>query len=549
MRNIVTSLSLLLPALLLHLSVFGGHVGDERASTVAKHFYFQHFGNESGLKVREIVPSLMLTATDGQEEFYHIFNIGDAGYVIVSAWDGVHPVLAAGNRGKYAPDEVSLPPAMEEMLDGYTRQISYAIRHQLEANDEIAAEWEKWMEGPQAASPSRSVSPLITSAWNQSCYYNALCPYDNNAPSGYCDHVPVGCVAISMGQIMNYYEYPATGTGSHTYYANPYGMQSADFGNTTYNWSSMPNQLYGHNTAVATLLYHCGVSVEMQYGPDGSGAYTSDARNALVTYFNYSNTASYVYKNSYSNTVWEQMLRAELDEGRPVIYRGQGSGGHAWVCDGYTSSNYFHMNWGWGGYYDAYFYLSDLTPGNMNFTIDQAMIKGIYPAQVMAQQIIPLDAGWNSVSSMLIPLDTDPEEIFGDISAEMVIMQNLSGVYYPAMGINTLGNWDQHSGYLIKVSDNCTLDLSGFEIQDRTLTLNNGWNLIPVLSDCPVDTEELFEPIQNYIRIVKDAAGTGIYWPAQEVNTLPVLEPGESYYVKIFSNHSITFPVCPSRSE
>ena len=441
---------------------------------------------------------------------------------------------------------------------------------------------------------------------------------------------------------MKYYDYPYTGTGSHSYYASGYGTQSADFENTVYGWTSMPNQVYSSNIAVATLIYHCGVSVDMQYGPTGSGAYTSDVRTALINYYNYSSTVSYKNKSWYSNDVWEGMLRTELDEGRPVVYRGQGTGGHAWVCDGYTGTNYFHFNWGWGGYYNGNFYLSDITPGSYNFNSNQAAIMGIVPdyeivvpptnlqANVVGFNVnltwdepsgslentrsskltgsrglvgynvyrnsnkinesvvkytyyadnnvppgqynyevtavfndgesdpagpvtvtiasldhdLTLVAGWNDISSYLQPFDDNIENICSPILNQLIILKNSTGFYYPDGGINTLGTWDSHSGYLIKVLENCTLVISGNTEENKTVQLHNGWNLIPVLSECDVSTEDLFSGIINYVKIVKEAAGCGVYWPSQGVNTLPVMEHGKSYFVKIFSNKTITFPEC-----
>ncbi len=535
--------------LFFQIPLFSAGVSTEKAETVARNFYLAQFGSRAGLSPDQLAVAQLFTHAEQGEVMYFVFNMSPAGFVMISGWDGTLPVLAAGAKGAFDPDDQNQPPAFREMMNGYLDQIREAVHSREQADQEVAAAWQKWLQPPAAQDPVRSVSPLVTTNWDQSCYYNAQCPYDNNAPAGYCSHVPVGCVAVSMAQVMKYYDYPATGTGSHSYYAYPYGMQSADFGNTTYNWDAMPGQVYSSNTAVATLLYHCGVSVDMQYGPDGSGAYTSDARTALVNYFNYSTDAAYVSRYSYSTSAWEQMLRDELDQGRPVIYRGHGTGGHAWVCDGYTGTNYFHMNWGWSGYYDGYYYLSDLTPGSANFNSDQAMIKGIYPEMILTQQTVILNAGWNAVSTDLVPADSDLSTILSGISDQLIIMQNLTGVYYPQMNLNTIGDWEQGSGYMIKVSGNCSFTLPGYQSTEKTVLLSNGWNLMPVLSDCPANTADLFAPIQDYIRIVKEADGTGVYWPAMGINSLPQLVPGKAYYVKIFTSKSVTFPNCDVRSE
>jgi hypothetical protein len=185
---------------------------------------------------------------------------------------------------------------------------------------------------------------------------------------------------------MKYWAHPAQGEGSHSYTHPDYGYQYANFGATTYNWASMPNS--SGESDIAELLYHLGVSVEMDYSPDGSGAYTSDCVYALENYFDYNTAASYIQKSYYSNITWENMMRGQLDDGQPMTYRGSGTGGHAFVLDGYQGSNYFHFNWGWSGYYNGYFYLNDLTPGSYSFTSSQAAIINVYPNAVNTAPVV-----------------------------------------------------------------------------------------------------------------------------------------------------------------
>lgn len=227
--------------------------------------------------------------------------------------------------------------------------------------------------------------PLMTTKWNQSPYYNALCPANS----------VTGCVATAMAQIMKYWNYPAKGTGFHSYNHPTYGTLSANFGGTTYQWSSMPNTVNSANNAVATLMYHCGVSVNMDYSPQSSGAYVIQdsptpqacSEYALKTYFGYRSTLQGVQRNNYNQTQWINLLKIELNAGRPVLYAGFGSGGgHAFVCDGYDNNNFFHFNWGWGGSSDGYFQTSALNPGSLGtgggsggFNSDQQVVIGIQP--------------------------------------------------------------------------------------------------------------------------------------------------------------------------
>jgi hypothetical protein len=108
----------------------------------------------------------------------------------------------------------------------------------------------------------------------------------------------------------------------------------------------------------------------------------------MKTYFGYNaTTLRGVQRNSYTSSTWMQLMKTELDASRPILYAGFGNGGgHAFVCDGYNSSDYFHMNWGWGGSYDGYFLLTALNPtglgiggGSGGYNSNQQALIGIQP--------------------------------------------------------------------------------------------------------------------------------------------------------------------------
>jgi hypothetical protein len=217
--------------------------------------------------------------------------------------------------------------------------------------------------------------------------------------SGPCGHAEVGCVAVAMAQIMRYWGYPTTGWGTHSY-SNAGSTFSADFGNTTYDWEHMPDSLTENSSeaeieAVATLLYHCGVSLEMRYGPNGSLANTGDAINALRRYFNYTRQIHKEKKSDYSNEEWSSLLMNSLDLSRPIQYVGYGSAGHSFVCDGYDSNGLFHFNWGWGTA-NGFFALGNLNPLGYNFSNDNFALFDIIPQYepcVVNVSVFPPNAG------------------------------------------------------------------------------------------------------------------------------------------------------------
>jgi len=352
-----------------------GIVDETVAAKVAKNHYITY---SSGKDISNISLNLTFTkAIDGQPVYY-IFNVGnDDGFVIISAEDNVYPVLGYSFEGSYTGDPGFEAENFNYWMENYSDQIIYARENSLAADITISTAWSSLTEDNSTPKSFDNVPPLLTTTWDQGTYYNAMCPPASGGPGG---HVYTGCVATAMAQIMKYHNHPEQGTGSHSYNCPGYGNQSANFGATTYQWSSMPNSLNSSNTAVATLMYHCGVSVDMQYSTSGSGAFSADARDALVDYFKYSSNAQLVAKNSFPIETFENKLKNELNLSRPVYYAGSGSaGGHAFVCDGYQGTNYFHFNWGWSGYANGYFYLNNLNPGGYQFNQNQSAMFYVYP--------------------------------------------------------------------------------------------------------------------------------------------------------------------------
>ncbi len=354
------------------------------------------FLNNNGAKSAQLTD---LSKAAGFANLY-IFT-AEPGFVVMAADDCVQPILGYSLDG-FILDE-DMPDNVRGWLQGYDDEIQFAIDNQMRATAETAKQWKDLTEGNTKAGKATTVVPaLLQTQWNQNGGYysgtyvtlfNNLCPLKGNT------RTVTGCVATAMAQIMKYWNQPAHGIGSHSYTWNNQTL-SADFANTNYDWAHMTNT-YGKNSteteklAVATLMYHCGVSVEMNYNTSGSGgssASTAAVAEALKTYFNYSPDIVYRSKGDYTNDEWLNMVKTELDAGRPLQYRGStgSGGGHSFVCDGYDSNNKFHFNWGWAGSYDGYFYLSNLNTGantqtgagNGDYTNDQAAIFGIQPATI-----------------------------------------------------------------------------------------------------------------------------------------------------------------------
>jgi len=155
-----------------------------------------------------------------------------------------------------------------------------------------------------------------------------------------------------------------------------------------------------------------------------------------------------------------------------------------------------------------------------------------------------LKAGWNSISSFIIPLNPDVESMFAAGAGNLIILKNLTSVYWPDAGVNTIGNWDNESGYAIKVTADFDLEIAGTEFAPTSITLSPGWHYLPVLSTCPVSAAELFAGHANHIVIVQELIGTGVWWPQMGVYTLQTLEPGKAYKIKVLEAFILDFPEC-----
>ena len=396
----------LLTGLLLIFSVvaFSKHIDENTAKQVGQTFLTGMASTKTLKSVDklELVYKVNAANTNGKytknnEEItcFYVFA-GTNGFVIVAGDDNVSPILGYSYEGTFVAD--NMPPNLTAWLEGYKNEIRYVIENEIFATEQIRKEWNDYYDGnlPKMRKGT-SVLPLLSTQWNQNPYYNDLCPGNGSSKT------VTGCVATAMAQVMKYWEYPITGTGFRSYNCSPFGTLNANFGATTYEWASMPVRLTSSSSsiqrnAVATLMYHCGVSVNMQYdyaSNGGSGAFTlggaPSAEHALKTYFGYKNTLSGKSKSNYSDANWMNLLKTELDEGRPMLYAGYGSAGtsgHAFVCDGYDENNKFHFNWGWGGTNDGYFLLTSLNPGSggaggggYNFTYNQRALIGIEPPQ------------------------------------------------------------------------------------------------------------------------------------------------------------------------
>ncbi len=314
------------------------------------------------------------------------------GFVLLAADDCSRPLLGYSLDEGFVTD--SIPRHVMAWIDGYQRVIASLCEAGLSPAPEVAGEWQRLLSDTvRFKATGRPVGPLLTSRWDQGVGYNDSCPYDSGAHA----NCLTGCVATAGAQVMYYWKHPALGRGSHTHHTEKYGDLTVHFDSTHYDWEHMGSiagstASMSRRRAVAQLIYHYGVAVDMSYTPGGSGANSNPLGNvkrassetALKEYFRYNPGLFTAYKEGFSDAAWEAMIDEELDAQRPIIYDGYGpSGGHAFVLDGRDEQGLYHFNWGWGGTGNGFFTLDSLSPlADASFSNLNAAIFRIYPIEI-----------------------------------------------------------------------------------------------------------------------------------------------------------------------
>jgi len=322
-----------------------------------------------------------ITESYENKTIYYVFNLSPQGFIIISADRSASPVLAFSNESNYETDE---NPAVQFWLDTYKKQINYNVENNIIPTSKTSNEWARLEISSSSFTPknnTKTVDQLLHTTWDQGRYYNSHCPEDSEGPD---DHVVVGCVATALGQLMNYFRHPAVGTGSYGYNHDVYGWIEVNFSEQTYDYDHMPVEPHDYNDNLARLLYNIGASVDMNYGPNGSGMWNHKGAYTLLTYFDYDPSTTYLFKDSLPvDFDWNGTLVNHLNQNIPLYYAGWSDydfiSGHAFILDGYTDSTHYHINWGWGGSMDGYFVIDDLTPGGSDFTLLHEVIVNAVP--------------------------------------------------------------------------------------------------------------------------------------------------------------------------
>lgn len=476
-----------------------------------------------------------------QKVCFYVFNRGanatsttdGNGFIIVGGDESAQQILGYSNNGTFDYDKI--PDNFKWWLSQYQQQISAAIDYA--AANPQAVTSAKAKAARKAASDREDVASLIRTKWDQGTPYNNAI----KTASGY--EFLTGCVATATAQVMKYHEWPTQGTGSYspTLTCNANGTTTKfnptiNFGETTYKWSKMrdsqsdltKNSYESYSTdeadAVATLMYHVGVAVDMKYGTAESGAAIAYIPKALTTYFGYDKSIRYEQRSYYSDDDWENMVYTELAAGRPAIYGGQdpnGGGGHCFVCDGYrTSDGFFSFNWGWGAYCDGYFSMTGT--GALKPKGSGSGGAGINAEYTVSQEIV-IGIRRNIGGSETINFTSDSDNYLAESSTSTTKLTSYT--YDASAGAKTI--------YLIADLNNCCVSKNNFDYGVKAtgktsgetfywkcftqeLSVGYGFNEVDLaMSLSKLTTDDTY----TIVPVVRAAGGTDADWV--EVKSLP----------------------------
>lgn len=432
-----TILSILLGAA---LNAMAAPRGEVQARAIAAQF-LSNMMQRSGAKGGSAVQPLSLAATSssilgnsgkakGQQgaadnEALYIYNMGSEAFAIVSGDDNSQPILAYGNQGAFVTD--NLPDHIKRWLQTYVDEQNYyatlppqPLTFTAPAPATVPA---ASPAGTTAPVPEASASGIPASASGITAlgsYPAAVAPillangtpiqwdqnepFYNKCPNYLGNRSVVGCVATTLAQLMYYNRWPMKGSGSFNYISPSHNIPvSCDFSSMTFDYDKiLPHYYAGRYTEeqaeqAANLSFAAGVAVEMDYSPNGSGTSSMFIGSALVKYFNYDKNIHYALRDYYTQAEWIDMLKSEINAGRPVCYNGFSTSiGHQFIFDGYDENNFVHINWGWAGMSDGYYSLSALSPSSVGtgggsvtsggFCFDQGMWLGM---QKPSEETVP----------------------------------------------------------------------------------------------------------------------------------------------------------------
>ncbi len=364
-------------------------ITEKQAIENARHF----LSTSSGISTRATSNSQLQVVEKGANDTWYVVNNGSSGYVIMSGDARTPSVLGYSDKNSFKDIPANHP--IRTLLKKYTTQIIQLRNSLAPINSSYAS----------STKSRKNIAPLCSAEWGQDDPYNMKLPALRDMSK---DSVYTGCIATALCQVLRYHKWPKTigeVPGFMNRYVNKYGRKDSVYfeklPSTTINWDCMWSNYYIANheykmtpdkadEAVAKLMRYTGQAMQLNYFVCGTGGLDIQQLYALTHFLDYKSSARIVTPEQYSPKDWEELLYLELEASRPILYEGFRIGGldnisgHAFVVDGYEEQNqtpYFHVNWGWDGFFNGYYIIHDLGDEwiGSGFNVGASCVIGIEP--------------------------------------------------------------------------------------------------------------------------------------------------------------------------
>jgi len=279
----------------------------------------------------------------------YIMVLDKGGYILIPAVQILPPVKAYSLNSNFD----TLPDWYKQFLTDELKVFCKTERNRSYKEDKNISKWDFLLSYKKGKSLRYKPDTfLLTTKWNQSY------PYNKKFPKIGDETVVTGCTQIAEAQIMKYHKHPqyASGVAEHTW--NSQEFKAILYKN--YNWDNMPDVADGltpeyMQDEISLLLRDLSIANKAYYGLGGTS--TSMSTEALMDNFGY---ATGIKRMTNGNeTEFFTTLKNEIDNERPVLLH---LPNHATVADGYASDptgKKIHVNMGWGGHNDDYYYLNE----------------------------------------------------------------------------------------------------------------------------------------------------------------------------------------------
>ena len=460
---------------------------------------------------------------------YYIVNT-DKGYVIVAGDDRAREILAYGNGT--LTDLNDLPEAMKLFLNKFQKQMEY-----LQAHPGLMVDKSIYRGGI-------SVEPLLRTAWAQGKPYNMYCPKVGR------DYCKVGCSAISLAQVMRYWEYPAGSPALPGYTGEEFGVTVPALPEYTFDWENMWDTYENYTTesaidripeankkAITYFLRYVGQAETMDYGTNMSGAEYPEIMQAIRT-FGYDEGVHIEMKwdyddgtVNYTEEEWGELIQSELVAGRPLVYcafdtSGEGENmtimGHAFNVDGYDAENdMYHVNFGMSSALNTYYALDAFQIDYVTvYDFFPLLFAGLQPPGLSTDPRILVDKMNVNMACYTGETITDTITVKGQYLTEgiTVALNDENGVF--SIDVNSIA-LDQVDNARIVVTyapnsvgtHNATITLTSEGADDKVITLKGTATNAPLVVYDPV----MLPANEDYINLTSFRADWTDQTPAQNV--------------------------------